>query len=66
MTAKRQNHPGTRQRLTIAWRDCIWFPPVLIANRAGKWRRRHTTFWPVQIITDPTVCVSRAIDPIQL
>lgn len=53
-------HLKPTQSLRVVWKDCAWFPPVLARKRAAS--RRRPVFWPVQIITDPTVCASRAVD----
>jgi prepilin-type N-terminal cleavage/methylation domain-containing protein len=45
--------------LPVRWEDCAWFPTVLARKRAVA---RRPVFWPVQIITDPTVCASRTVD----
>lgn len=66
MTLRRQHHLCPPRRILVAWQDCAWFPPVLAGKRAGHLRQRRPVYWPVQIITDPTVCVSRALDPIEL
>jgi prepilin-type N-terminal cleavage/methylation domain-containing protein len=63
MTSKCQNPSRPQRRLPIAWQDCAWFPPVLAGKRGGSARRQRRVYWPVQIITDPTVCASRALDP---
>ena len=63
MTPNRQSHLRRQRRLPVTWHDCAWFPPVL-AGKAGGSRRGRQVYWPVQIITDPTVCASRALDPI--
>jgi hypothetical protein len=56
--------PAKRLRpLPVDWKDCAWFPPVLARRRPGG---RRPVFWPVQIITDPTVCASRTLDLTQL
>ena len=47
-------------RLAVNWQDSAWFPPVLAGARFPQARRRRI-FWPVQIITDPTVCVGRTV-----
>ncbi len=64
MTVNRHHPSRLRRRLPVAWQDCAWFPPVLAGKRGGSGRRRRPVYWPVQIITDPTVCASRALDPI--
>lgn len=66
MLANRQTPARARQRLPVAWEDCAWFPPVLAGKRSGSRRHRRRVFWPVQIITDPTVCASRAFPPVEL
>jgi hypothetical protein len=66
MTTTSQSHVRSQQRLPVDWKDCAWFPPVLAGKRAGPARHRRPVFWPVQIITDPTVCASRTVDPIPL
>lgn len=48
------------QSLPVVWQDCAWFPPVLARKRTVAGRR--PIYWPVQIITDPTVCASRTVD----
>lgn len=62
MNPKPQNHSRQQRQIIVAWQDCAWFPPVLAGKRAGNVRRRPV-YWPVQIITDPTVCASRTLDP---
>lgn len=52
------------QSLPVVWKDCAWFPPVLARKRTTAGRRR--VYWPVQIITDPTVCASRTVDLLHL
>jgi len=47
-------------RLPVDWQDSAWFPPVLAKARFPQPRRRRI-FWPMQIITDPTVCVGRTV-----
>ena len=47
-------------RLPVDWQDSAWFPPVLAGARFPQ-PRRGRIFWPMQIITDPTVCVGRTI-----
>lgn len=65
MTPQRHHPSRPQRRIIVAWQDCAWFPPVLAGQR-GHARRQRPVYWPVQIITDPTVCASRALDPIQL
>lgn len=62
MTAKSQHLPRMRRRLPVVWKDCAWFPPVLAGKTGRPAHRRRRVNWPVQIITDPTVCASRAMD----
>ena len=50
-----------RVQLPVNWQDSAWFPPVLSKARFPHPRRRPI-HWPVQIITDPTVCVGRTIN----
>ena len=50
-----------KARLLVNWQDSAWFPTVLAKSRFPHPRRRPI-HWPVQIITDPTVCVGRAIN----
>jgi hypothetical protein len=64
MMPQRHQESRPRRRLDVAWQDCAWFPPVLAGKRGVAAARRHRVYWPVQIITDPTVCASRALDPI--
>jgi len=66
MTTHRQIHFFPQRRILVAWQDCAWFPPVLAGKRTGAVRQRRPVYWPFQIITDPTVCASRALDPIEL
>jgi prepilin-type N-terminal cleavage/methylation domain-containing protein len=54
-----KNLSRTQQSLPVRWEDCAWFPTVLARKRAAA---RRPVFWPVQIITDPTVCASRTVD----
>jgi len=60
MKSARQTDRRLTSRLPVVWQDAAWFPPVLAGARFPQPRRRRI-FWPVQIITDPTVCVGRAI-----
>ena len=52
---------GSKQ-LPVVWQDSVWFPTV------GRFRSppRRPVNWPVQIITDPTVCLGRAFSLIKL
>lgn len=47
-------------RLAVKWQDSVWFPPVLAQARFAS-RGRRPVHWPVQIITDPTVCAARTV-----
>lgn len=60
MKPKRKTAARRPNPLPVQWQDSAWFPPVLSGTRFPQARRRRV-FWPVQIITDPTVCVGRTI-----
>jgi len=62
--ASKNNLSG--RRLPVAWQDSVWFPPVLAQTRSGAKRPRRPVLWPVQIITDPTVCGARTLHLTQL
>jgi hypothetical protein len=62
MKARKTRSFGRTQSLPVRWEDCAWFPTVLARKRAV----RRPVYWPVQIITDPTVCASRTVDLIHL
>lgn len=66
MNSERRHHAESSRRLSVKWQDSVWFPPVLAQHRAGGPRGRRPILWPVQIITDPTVCAARTLDPIKL
>jgi hypothetical protein len=61
-----QPHPRRAKHLPVVWQDCAWFPPVLAGKRSGSARHRRPVYWPVQIITDPNVCIGRALSIHQL
>lgn len=59
MKPERKKQPARSARLPVNWQDSAWFPPVFAKSRRSGDRRPVN--WPVQIITDPTVCVGRTI-----
>jgi hypothetical protein len=61
MIPNRQNQSHGSRRLAVVWRDSIWFPPVLAHARTSSVQPRRPVLWPVQIITDPTVCAARTL-----
>jgi len=56
----RKSNSARASRLPVDWQDSAWFPPVLAGARFPQ-SRRQRIFWPVQIITDPTVCLGRTV-----
>lgn len=66
MNSERHHNSDSSRRLSVKWQDSVWFPPVLAHQRPASLRGRRPILWPVQIITDPTVCAARTIDPIKL
>ena len=62
MIVKPLNHPRRSRELPVAWQNSAWFPVV---HRLRATQRRRVN-WAVQIITDPTVCRSRAFFLIEL
>jgi len=54
-----QNKPNP-SRLKVEWKDSAWFPPVLARSRFPH-PRGQRIFWPLQIITDPTVNLGRTV-----
>jgi hypothetical protein len=60
MKCDRKSNPRRPVQVPVQWQDSAWFPPVLAAARFPQPRRRRV-YWPVQIITDPTVCVGRTM-----
>jgi hypothetical protein len=61
MKPKRKSSSARRATVPVNWQDSAWFPPVLAKSRFPH-PRRHPIHWPVQIITDPTVCVGRTFN----
>ncbi len=61
MKPDRKKSPTRKAQLPVIWKDSAWFPTVLAKSRFPHPRRRPI-HWPVQIITDPTVCVGRTIN----
>lgn len=62
MIPSRQNSSRARRRLPVTWQDCVWFPAVQARSGCRKAAARRRVNWPVQIITDPTVCRARTVD----
>jgi hypothetical protein len=61
MKPQRKKSPARKSQLSVSWQDSAWFPPVFAQSRFPNPRSRRI-HWPVQIITDPTVCVGRAVN----
>jgi len=66
MNFDRRHDSEASRRLPVQWQDSVWFPPVLAQPRRTTVRTRRPVLWPVQIITDPTVCAARTLDPLKL
>jgi hypothetical protein len=66
MNSERYPNSDNPRRLSVKWQDSVWFPPVLARQRHANVRSRRNVLWPVQIITDPTVCAARTLGPINL
>lgn len=62
MISKPQHHARGVKHLPVTWHDSAWFPTV---GRQRPHSRRQVN-WPVQIITDPTVCLGRTFILIKL
>ena len=59
MKSDRKKTSTRRAQLPVNWQDSAWFPPVLARSRRSG--NRRPVNWPVQIITDPTVCLGRTV-----
>jgi hypothetical protein len=66
MNLTTQLPPHRTKYVPVVWQDCVWFPPVLVQKRTNPGRHRRPVNWTVQIITDPNVCVGRALSIHQL
>jgi hypothetical protein len=62
MTPHRPSQIRSQRRLAVAWRDSVWFPPVLAEGRYRAEHPRRPVVWPTQIITDPTTCAARTLN----
>jgi hypothetical protein len=60
MNPNRPKHSRPHRQLPVTWQDSVWFPPVRAQLGTTRSPRRPVN-WPVQIITDPTVCVGRTV-----
>lgn len=63
MKTKRSNSKRLARRLAVAWSDCVWFPLVQFRSRRTTGSPRRQVQWACQIITDPTVCSARTVNP---
>ncbi len=61
MKAKKTNKSNWQNQLSVSWKDSVWFPPVFAGAKVSR-PRNQRAHWPVQIITDPTVCEARAFN----
>jgi len=63
MKPNRSNSTRLGHRLAVAWSDSVWFPPVQPRGRSSALPARPQVQWACQIITDPTVCRARTVNP---
>ncbi len=63
MKANRSNTTRLGHRLPVAWSDSVWFPLVQPCGRKAAVAPRRPVQWACQIITDPTVCRARTVNP---
>lgn len=63
MKANRSKSNQLGRRLAVAWSDSVWFPLVQPRERSAARSSRHRVQWACQIITDPTVCRARTVNP---
>lgn len=61
MKPDRKKSQPRKAQLPVSWQDSAWFPTVLAKSRFPHPRGRQI-HWPVQIITDPTVCSGRTLN----
>lgn len=63
MKTKRSNPTRLGRRLAVTWSDSVWFPSVQFRGRRTAGPPRRQVQWACQIITDPTVCPARTVNP---
>lgn len=63
MSRRPSNRIRSGRRLSVTWSDSVWFPVLARERKTGQQPRRQVQ-WACQIITDPTVCLARTVNPL--